>query len=508
MHKSIPFLLVGLIIINVILASWHVLHGTINFHTDIARDFLLFEDIYYNKNITLIGPRSGGIAGVFHGPLWLYINIPAYILGSGNPVVVGWFWVLLFIISIGAVYWLGKKLFNTSVGLLAAVFYSVVTSSSIHSMFNPFGAVVLFPIFYYFFWNYTQKKRLLDLVISLLMLGGIIQFQMAFGVPILILILPIMVYVSFKHKKWNHLLSLLLLAIPLSSYIVFELRNDFLQIRSALEFISGKRPLPDKFNIPLYEFLYKRVVAMIKNSAGMIVNNRWLLIVGFIASVSYVWFKRAANGYRDKFALFYYLFFGYWIVTLAFKGTLWNYYYWPFITLFSVVLASIIAQLKKKELIYGVIFLVFAYSTNLYLAYKQTVGDDFSSQNGALWSFYEKVAETVYKDAPPEFGYYIYTQDQFGYSTRHAMNYVPRKYPDKNGVPFEKRKYTYLLVDDNGEHKLTNHNDWQKYDIKIERKPDSVQKFTKAYSVETYILTPEELAIPSNPDLIHTLIFR
>ena len=51
MHKSIPFLLIVLILLSIILSSWHALQGTLNFHTDIARDFLLFEDIYYNKNI-------------------------------------------------------------------------------------------------------------------------------------------------------------------------------------------------------------------------------------------------------------------------------------------------------------------------------------------------------------------------------------------------------------------------------------------------------------------------
>src|SRR3989338_3294329 len=103
-------LVIILILFNIILASRWILDGNIFFHTDIARDFLLLEDLADNKNLTLIGPRSGAIPGLFHGPLWLYLNLSAFFLGGRNPVVVGWFWVLLYILSIGITYYVGKRL--------------------------------------------------------------------------------------------------------------------------------------------------------------------------------------------------------------------------------------------------------------------------------------------------------------------------------------------------------------------------------------------------------------
>jgi hypothetical protein len=85
--KKIAFYFsLSIIGICIILASWFVINGDILFYSDIARDFLLMEDILYNKPIALIGPRSGAISGVFHGPLWFYLNLPAFILGKGNPM--------------------------------------------------------------------------------------------------------------------------------------------------------------------------------------------------------------------------------------------------------------------------------------------------------------------------------------------------------------------------------------------------------------------------------------
>ena len=82
-----------LVLSSLVMATWYVLHGDILFSTDIARDFSLLDEAR-QKGIVLIGPRASGV-GLFHGPLWLYLNFPAFIIGNGNPIIVGWFWILL-----------------------------------------------------------------------------------------------------------------------------------------------------------------------------------------------------------------------------------------------------------------------------------------------------------------------------------------------------------------------------------------------------------------------------
>ena len=110
--KKYQLIIILVILINILLSAWYVLNKDLVFHTDIARDFLVLEDIVRTHKPTLLGPRSGGIPGVFHGPLWFYVNLPIFILGQGNPVVVGWFWVFLSASSIFITYYFGKKIFN------------------------------------------------------------------------------------------------------------------------------------------------------------------------------------------------------------------------------------------------------------------------------------------------------------------------------------------------------------------------------------------------------------
>src|SRR5581483_10876995 len=224
-----------IIILNLVLGAWDVLHGELNFNTDIARDFLLLENVIQTHKLALIGPRSGGINGLFHGPLWLYINLPVYILSKGNPVGVGWFWIFLTALATIIVYIVGKSIFDHKVGLFSAILFSAYSISNAASYENPFGAVLLSPIFFYFFYKYLIKNEVKYLLFSLLTLGCIIQFQVAFGGPILILIsLYLLYFTILKTKKYLHFLSYLILIIPFSTYILFELRHNFLQTHSVI----------------------------------------------------------------------------------------------------------------------------------------------------------------------------------------------------------------------------------------------------------------------------------
>src|SRR3990167_10532225 len=84
-------LLTLLIVINFYFAAYPLLKSDVHFFNDVARDFLLLREID-SKKIVLIGPRSNA-SGLFHGPLWSYLNYPVYKIVQGNPVAQAWFWL-------------------------------------------------------------------------------------------------------------------------------------------------------------------------------------------------------------------------------------------------------------------------------------------------------------------------------------------------------------------------------------------------------------------------------
>ncbi len=503
-NKHYRRLLVTALLITVVLSALHLLKSDIFFHTDIARDFLLVEDIVDNRNITLLGPRSGGISGVFHGPLWLYLQIPAFITGGGNPGIVGWFWLLLCVFSIYIMYLIGSRLFSKTVGLLAALLFSSLTILYTKSLFNPFGAVLLSPIFYYLFLQYLSSARFLHLILSLFVLGIIIQFQMAWGGPILLLTF---IYLLYRKVKLYHFAAFLILLVPLSTFIVFELKHDFLQLNAIISYIHQKS---GPGLLKLSDLFLTRLKGSFVDGFGFLPSTNIILNLCvnffFLGSIVYL-FRKKKLKYKAFFSLFFYYYSGFWLMGLMYKGVMWGYYYWPFFPIAILLFSSLYHHLPKK--IFISIFL-FIYLFNVSVGLREALKFyNESGKSGATWQFYSSVAQQVYKDGNKEFGYYIFTPDQLGYSFRYGMNYWQKKFKDKKAYPFEKKEYTYLLIaPPPGDKPYLNGDWWTENQVKIKKKPESVVRTGDGFKIEKYHLSPEEIAVGSDPNLIDSLHFR
>lgn len=498
-----------MILISTIFASWFAINGDIVFHTDIARDFLLMEDVVSNKPITLIGPRSGGIPGVFHGPLWTYLNIPAFVLGNGNPAVIGWFWVILFVVNVFIVYKVGQKMISSEVGWIAAAITSIITAFSVPGFFNPFGAVMLAPVFMYLLFKYIKTNNIKDLLFSLFTLGIVIQFQMAFGLPVLVLLVPLMLFLIIRNKKFLHIFSLLILLIPLSTFILFDLKHQFLQTKSVMNYLTG-RENTGKLDRKINELFKERINSIIHIGPGFMAKDSSILFYLVLAMLGFSAFKiikdKKENNVKLFFLLFIYFYVGYWLMTVLYKGTIWGYYYWPFLGLSVLVFAST-SKFINKWLFYLllIVFVLFNFNVEIGGNFKSVAyfGGDNSS-----WRFHEKTAKLIYNDAQSEFGYYIFTADQFGYSSRYAMNFVQTRFKDKKAFPYEKKQTTYLIIFPS-DNPTINDSWWKEEKVKIKKEPDKVFTFAGSnMRIEKYILNSDEIADKSDENLIHTLIFR
>jgi len=507
MNRIFRYLFILLIFFFVVLSSWQMIKGSIIFHTDIARDFLLMEDMLISKKPVLIGPRSGGIPGVFHGPLWLYINLPAYIIGQGNPVFVGWFWVILFCLSLYSVYWVGKKLISKDVGLTAALFVAISTSGSISSLFNPFGAVIFSPLFLLFFVSYVRKHKVMDLLLCLFTLGIIIQFQMAFGVPLLILVSIPLFAMMIKNRKYLHILAFSILLIPLSTFILFDLRHQFLQTKSVLNYIRGVENM-GKLKLDPLIFVFVRTKEMMLNGIGMFTGGNLFISIFVLFLVLFFCFnalRKKQHKIKDVVLITAYFYIGYWIITLVFKGTIWGYYYWPFLPIIAIFLASLFIYQRNIYLMY--LFIVITVAINGLFLVRPILSEKNNYVRTGSWLFYFSQAKTIYEDARGDFGYYIYTADQFGYSSRYAMNYGQRLYLKNKAFPYEKKQTIYLIIFPST-NPFTNERWWKKNQVKIDRNPDKVFKFSDGSYIEKYALTVQEQKVQSDQNLINNLIFR
>ena len=484
--------------INVFFASWSVLHGDINFISDVARDMFLLKEIE-QKTIVLIGPRASG--NMFHGPLWSYLNYPGYVIGSGNPVVAGWYWIFLIILFLVASFVIAKRLFNRNTAMLFVLMTSLYLAFHANEMFHPYGAMFLLPIFFYFFVRYAETDNIRFLVYHLLTGGAIVQFEIAIGVPFLILSIVFSLVVALKKNNPKHLLVFFIIPAVLANFILFDVRHEFILTKNALRHLGTSAS-----NTYLLDLVRDRVMAILTKIEFLRFgppNGQFYSMVVFIA---FTCFQIVNKIHRKTYIIFLCFFLGYFSLTLFNRYHLLTFYIFPLIPFVFLIFSSFITSVFKRAFLF--IFLIM-YGLNLVGLYTYIRSlDVFIGKDQYSWKAVFAAAQTAFEGEEKEFGYFIYSPDILGYGPRYAMEYA-RKVNNKNGFAFEKKPVTYLLIEPPArDNPFTSEEKWKLYQIHIYSEPVMVKTFENGYKLEKHLLTDDQLTVPFDPGINPGLHYR
>lgn len=505
MNKVFKVLFFILILLSLFFASWFILNGDLTFSSDIARDFLLFGEIDAKK-IVLIGPKSS-VMGLFHGPLWLYINYPAYLIGNGNPLVVGFWWVILNILFLVSIFIISKKLFNEKTAYLATLLIALYTSFHTSTFFNPIGAMFVIPFGFFTFIRYLQTQKARYLVAHVFTLGLIIQFEMAIGIPFTILSFLYLFIKIIRSKNKEHLLFFFVILIPLSNYILFDLRHQFLLTNSILRYISPESGDSIKYSyINMFVDRFRLMISQVEfvrpdpNFRNFIVT---LIFIFFL----FVQFKN--NKYRQIYLSFLYFYIGFFILTFINKGPILYFYLIPWFPLVFLIFSSFITSQYKKLFI--VVFAI-VYFLNLQTAFvdaKFFQKDRGMGISESSWKFLSQMSQKVFSGQEKEFGYFVYTPDIIGYGPKYALLYQQRIRKDKKANYLTKNKVTYIIVaPPAANNPYLSYEWWKKERIKITKNPQNTYIFPNGYKIEKYELSDDEIKVPFDKSVDPGLSFR
>src|SRR3989338_4403422 len=214
---------------------------TVPYTFDQGSDFLKTIEIVRDRNLTLIGPTTGA-AGVFHGAWWYYyLSIP-HILFQGHPLGYYVFIYLTLLVQVILFYVFLDEKFHPHIALfflmlmIASPYFITTSIFAINSILTlPF---IL--LFFYSVYSYLEKNRLKYLLGVTISIGMILEAELAFGVFLvpaflltLISIRKLKYFFGSKNKLILGVFGFLLAIFP---RILFELKNDFFQTRSILNF--------------------------------------------------------------------------------------------------------------------------------------------------------------------------------------------------------------------------------------------------------------------------------
>lgn len=258
-RRLLPYLTLILIVFLGLFLRLRHWPDYLTFDFEKARDLIASMSVYSNKKLTLIGPVSE-VEGIFHGPLYYYLVGLCYFLFKGDPragSIISFFFNLS---SIPILFLIGKKLFNTKVGLVSAFVYAVSFEAISYAYWlsNPGPSVPFLFLMFYFFYQFGTKKETY-LVPALFCLGIAVQFQILNIIFISSLIALYFVFGRPKISLKHLFLSLSAFFLPLSSFILFDIRHNFLMLNAFINnyFISKGGKFLFSFN--LFDYIERYV---------------------------------------------------------------------------------------------------------------------------------------------------------------------------------------------------------------------------------------------------------
>ena len=488
--KLVLYVVLGiLIIIGFYLCSFSVLRGEVNFFNDVARDFLLYQEID-QKKIILIGARTN-FNGLFHGPLWQYMNYPAYILGHGNPVVVAWFWLLLGAIFFITSFYFVKKLFNTTAALFYVLLLEVGIGPHLNGLFQAEVPAFFMPAFIYTIFKYINTKKPLYLVFHLIITAIIIQLNIGVGPSLFMLSALVIFWFVIRERLWKHLLAFVVIPVGLVNFIVFDLRHNFGLTKAVITMMSVSKLL-----IPLNYFIEDRLRNTI--SLQIFQNGYWWMYLTIFTLVMIFTFLllRSNTKYKTIYIILMYYYFGFMLSTISSKGILLIHFVYHLIPLTLLWLVSFLAG-KYRLIFLPIVCIVFLINLNFFVGSSAALRDSFIGKNQDSWISLSTVAKKVISEQKGKsFGYFVFSPDSFAYQPRYAMIY---NFKANNAAASEyaKEDTTYIIAAPPPPNDIYMNQDWWiRARLEITKKPDQIIKMPSGFTIEKFNLTSLEQKIP------------
>jgi hypothetical protein len=198
------------------------------------------KDVLVNNHLRLIGQQTSSM-GVFIGPYFYYLLIPFYLITSMDPIGGIILVTILGMASVFSFYWVFNKIFNRTVGLIAASIYATsFLITFVDREVAPTMPVMLWTIWYFYgLWSILKGKSKTYLLMGLL-LGLIWDLNLA--LLLLTPLIPLAQVLSKKKLSFKFVITgIAIFFIAFSPYIAFEVRHGFSQTKSIVSSLTTSK---------------------------------------------------------------------------------------------------------------------------------------------------------------------------------------------------------------------------------------------------------------------------
>jgi len=354
-HRIELALFLAILLLASFVRLYHIREFVV-FLGDEGRDALVVKRMIVDHDLTLLGPTAS-VGGFYLGPVYYYFMIPAMILSGLDPVGPAIMVALMGIATVAILYLVLRDWFGPFPATIASLLYAlspgIVTFS--RSSWNP-NPMPLFSLLALVLLSYSiRQKKLLLTFASTLCFG--IAIQLHYLGLLLAPVLAAITLIQAPRKTWLKLIPVEIFGFlaGASMYLAFEIRHNFPNIRSVIEFINraGATTGPRTYNFLklFYDLNRFNLESVLGKNLSLPTRTLTTILLLSAAIVLLYLFKTKAIKKIDSPIITIVIF---WLVgTLGigmYRGQL-HYHYFEF--LFPapfLVLAVILSTLKHKYL--------------------------------------------------------------------------------------------------------------------------------------------------------------
>lgn len=432
---KIKILLISLFLISLFL-RFYLLPQNLFFGPEQGIDFMAIKHISIDHKLTLIGAKTD-VSGVFHGPIYYYLSVIPFLLSQGNPLIISIFFILLNSLSIFLIYHLGKIIGGKRVGVIAALLFTISFETIIYPRWlsaHPL-AIPLSTLFFLFFYRFLEgsKKNLLFAAITLGLLNQVEFLHIVFFTGIT-LVLFIVYLKKLKNLKKTYLLLCIFSAfiITTGTYILFDIKHDFLISRSILSLAGGT----SGYHINILQTIIDTWISIVRVYMETIFPiNFPVAYILFLGSVILLIFRSCHSRLRRNPTTIPLLI---WLITpmtilIILRHNILDQFFVSQIPLYLLMGAILIDSIWQKKKILGIITLLLICSANLYTYIKNIPSNSEiffqSTQPHLRYSDQLATIDDIYKEMKGKpFSFQSYT---IPYWTQQGWQYLFWSYGNK-----------------------------------------------------------------------------
>ena len=417
---------------------------------DQARDLMLTKSVAVDHKLMLIGSRSG-IGGFFHGPLYIYLLLPFFYLGNGNPLAFLPLFVAIGLITVIAGFIVGKKLYNAWVGILVALFLGL--SPRIWGYFPSNQGINLVPLLYllifYFLILYLRGDRKSFILVAFFT-GLTLQFETATALVLPAVIALFYFWLPKAVTKWKILAgSISAFLISISSFIVFDIRHQFLMTNSLINYIFTNEG--GRGYLPLNLRLSRHFTSLIDVYKSVLIQDNLLfqlLLLFTIFTSLWLFLRKKIKGQFKKelllfglFPLFIYVFF------MLHSQYIYAEYVLGLTVPVALFISLCIYQLRETKIgQVATIALIAASIIQAILSMYGQYSKPYKALGAGSFKNQKEIVDWIFKDANgKKFGYFVFTNETFTSNIDYLMWWQGTRIYN-NEPTSTKQPLTYLIM--------------------------------------------------------------